>query len=110
MTITPHPQDASQPVGTRYSFLSAAKLATFHRSRRVRDFLHLEHEAMTDNNTQASEPTDEGPAAKYARLQRWADRKGYTLNQTVTGYVLKRGTVSKHFGRVETGFQLLRQD
>ena len=50
------------------------------------------------------------PATVYAQLERRAARKGYTLTRTpVVGFMLKRGTVSKHFGRMETGFQLLRE-
>ena len=76
----------------------------------------------------ADEP-EEDPAAMYARLERNAARKGYTLgnaflvspilrnaarkgytlNRTILGFMLKRGTVSKHFGRLETGFHLLRE-
>lgn len=56
----------------------------------------------------ADEP-EEDPAAMYARLERNAARKGYTLNRTILGFMLKRGTVSKHFGRIETGFHLLRE-
>lgn len=50
------------------------------------------------------------PAAIYAQLERRAARKGYHLARCpAIGFVLKRGTVSKHFGTLETGFALLRQ-
>jgi len=53
-------------------------------------------------------PTD--PATIYAQLERRAARKGYHLARCpAIGFVLKRGTVSKHFGTLETGFALLRQ-
>jgi len=50
------------------------------------------------------------PATVYAQLERLAARKGYSLSRTpVVGFMIRRGTVSKHFGTLETGFQLLRQ-
>lgn len=58
----------------------------------------------------ASAEHSQDPAAIYAQLERRAARKGYALTRTpVVGFMLKRGTVSKHFGTLETGFQLLRQ-
>lgn len=64
---------------------------------------------MTAETMALETKPEEDPAAMYARLERNAARKGYTLNRTILGFMLKRGTVSKHFGRMETGFQLLRE-
>lgn len=64
---------------------------------------------MTAETMALEAKPEEDPAAMYARLERNAARKGYTLNRTILGFMLKRGTVSKHFGRMETGFQLLRE-
>lgn len=64
---------------------------------------------MTAETMALETKLEEDPAAMYERLERNAARKGYTLNRTILGFMLKRGTVSKHFGRLETGFQLLRE-
>lgn len=55
-------------------------------------------------------PETTSPALIYAELERRAARKGYHLARCpAIGFVLRRGTVSKHFGNLETGFALLRQ-
>ena len=66
----------------------------------------MQNEQTTALPTEAEHQDD--PAAIYARLEHLAARKGYTLTRTsVVGYALKRGSVSKHFKQLETGFQLL---
>ncbi len=66
----------------------------------------MENEQTTALPTEADHQDD--PAAIYARLEHLAARKGYTLTRTaIVGYALRRGSVSKHFKQLETGFQLL---